>query len=570
MSLQLRYYQKKAIDDFFNFTANNHGKHPLVVVPTGGGKTILIAEIVKKIILYKDTRVLLVTHQSELLKQAYITMTDLFRDFIDPMDIGIYSAGLKCKDTNKRITLAGIQSVHNKAWSAIGFKDLILVDECHRINPKNEGTYRKFLHEMEKINPNVVIGGLTATHYRMKSGLLTEGKDALFDHVCHETSIKELIDPNDYRNTDKKQYLSKIISKNGVEKVDLSNVHVRSGDYKQDEMEHAFMENDLVEKAVKEISEYTLNRKKVLIFTSGIKHCKEVYNSMMKHDSKIAMVHSKQSKEINDKNIKDFKNGTIKYLLNINSMTEGFDDKEIDCVVLLRSTKSPGLYYQMVGRALRIHPDKENCLVLDYGLNIQRMGPIDKIEIKKTEKGKRPTGAPQKECPVCHSVVHLSIMKCPDCGYEFPEGEKHEEKASEEEILSTWKKPKTVDVKNVIYSKHEKIGKTPSMKVSYYYDLYSSYNEWICLDHIGFAQRKAASWIKERTDEDIQTVDEAIKYFNSKNNFKEAVKIIVDVNDKFPKITGYILEEKEKSDGHKQDSTYDNKSTDEKLMELLF
>ena len=225
--MKLRYYQRTAVEKFFEYVENNHGKHPLIVIPTAGGKSFIQAEIVKRMLDYKDTRILLITHQQELIKQNYIELEKIMDG---EMDAGVYSAGLNCRDLDNRIIFAGIQSVYKKAF-ALGKFDLILVDECHRVNAGSDSMYKKFFDAMEIINPRIVIAGLSATPYRMKTGLLTEGTSALFDDIAYEVGVKELIDPNHFRNVLKKQYLSNIVSKNSVVKVDLEKIKKTAGEY---------------------------------------------------------------------------------------------------------------------------------------------------------------------------------------------------------------------------------------------------------------------------------------------------------------------------------------------------
>jgi len=534
--LKLRYYQKKAVDDFFGYTLNNWGKHPIIVIPTGGGKSLVLAYIIKKIYKSSDTRILMLTHQKELIKQ---NAEELIKNFDNEknLDTGIYSSGLKKRETKNRIIFAGIQSIYKKAWE-LGWFDIILIDECHLIPHKNEGMYRTFLHEMYKINKNIVIGGLSATPYRLKDGLLCEGKNKLFNDICHETTIMELINPNHIKNLDKKQYLCNLISKNAQNKVDLKNVHIRAGEYISKELEIAFKKNDLILKTIKEILEFTHDRKKILIFTSGISHCEEVLNKMLQLNLNAKCVHSQQEEEINQKNINDFKNSKIKYLINVKTLTTGFNEKAIDTIILLMSTQSPGLYSQIVGRGLRLHPEKKNCLILDFGRNIERLGPIDKIQIKKNKKTqkKEVVFVPQKECHECKILLHLSVMECPECGYIFPTKARHDETASDADILSKWKKPEEINVLEVRYERHQKAGKKDSLRVDYYINFYQKYSEWIFVEHEGFLKEKAKKWLKMMTNCDIDTIEKALKF---SNNFRKPKKIIVNKNNKYPKIVGY-------------------------------
>lgn len=540
-----RYYQTEAVQSFFQYIDYNPGKHPLIVLPTGGGKSYLMALIIQKMLGWDDTRVLVLAHRKELIRQNAQELTGLLDNIF--YDVGIYSAGLNKRDTKNRVLFAGIQSVHNKAYE-LGFFDMILVDEAHRISIKSEGMYRQFLKDMAEINPKVVIGGLTATAYRLKGGMLIDEahKDRIFDDICYEVGIKELMDANDHRNKDKKQYLCPIISPSKAmqTKVDLSKVKIQAGDYVQSQMQDAFCTNGLVNEAVNEIISYTHDRNKVLLFTAGIRHCKEVAENLKMKGCSVAVVHSEQSKEENEKALEDFRDGKVKYLCNVDVLTEGYNQKDIDCIVILRATQSVGLYIQITGRGFRLHSSKENCLVLDFGGNILRHGPVDKIQIKKHREGSGNSihTSPQKECPKCTSVLSIQALTCPDCGFEFPLPERHEEKASEADILSKWKPPVTFQVSDITYSRHQKEGKPDSMRVDYFISLYEKYSEYICLNHDGFAKKKAEQWIKRRTGERIDTVDEALANCEKLLKPKE---IIVNKNEKFPRIVSYIFESAE-------------------------
>ena len=546
MIFELRYYQKDAIESFFEYTAENWGKNPLIIVPTAGGKALIQANIIKRMLEWENTRILLLTHDQNLIQQNYDELLSLINNQL--VDSGIYSAGLNRRDTQSRILFAGIQSVYKRAWD-LGFFHLILIDEAHLVSHKAEGMYRNFLKEMKKINPNIVIGGLTATGFRLKGGFLHKGKTKLFDDVCHETTIRELIDPDHPKNRDKKQYLCPLISpkKAMKSKVDLSNVHTRMGEYISEEMQDAFCKDDLVSRSVKEIIEYTTDRNHILVFTAGIKHCESVVEAFKNFNQEIDFVHSKRTDIENQKALSDFKSGKIKYLINVDKLTTGYNQKNIDCIAVLRSTQSPGLWIQILGRGCRLHPEKQNCLILDFGDNINRIGPIDKIEIKESKEGKLEVGTmPQKTCPKCESILFLAVMVCPDCGYEFPVKDKHDDTASEADIISKWKKPEPYDVEYIHYSIHQKIGSPDMLRVQYYIsDLYS-YSEYICPMHTGFAKKKALRWLElrlpvEDLDKPLCSIQDIIDH---KDKIKQPKQIIVDLNGKYPNIIGHIFEEK--------------------------
>ena len=315
-----RYYQKDAFDAFMDYTANCPGKHPLIVLPTGSGKSLLIAMIIEEILSYRATRVLILTHQKELIRQNCAEFCQ--NTSIVLPDVGVYSAGLKSRNTHNRVLFAGIQSVYNKVYS-LGAFDAILIDEAHRVPHKAMGMYRKFLDAAMKINSNIIFAGLTATPYRLKGGLLTQGvgEEKVFDDICYEVSIAELIDANHPKNKDKKQYLCTLKSKNGVASIDTSQIKTQgSGDSKEfilTEMQKAFDVDEKVVAAVKEIVTYTEKRKKTIIFASGVEHCTHIEIELQKYGKTVGVVHSLKSNPENENIINDFKQGEINYLVNI-------------------------------------------------------------------------------------------------------------------------------------------------------------------------------------------------------------------------------------------------------------
>jgi DNA repair protein RadD len=212
-----------------------------------------------------------------------------------------------------------------------------------------------------------------------------------------------------------------------------------------------------------------------------------------------------------------FRHEPLKYLCNVNVLTTGFDAPNIDCVALLRPTASAGLYYQAVGRGFRLHPGKQNCLVLDFGGNVLRHGPVDQLRIK--DKASSGSGeAPAKECPECHSVIAAGYATCPDCGYQFPPPERqtHEAKASAAGILSGQVTIATYKVEDVTYSVHTKRGAAEdapkTMRVEYRLALNAYKSEWVCFEHTGYARWKAEQWWRKRSPDPVpDTAERAVE-----------------------------------------------------------
>ncbi len=172
--LILRPYQRAAIDAIYAYFQEKEG-HPLIVIPTAGGKSLVMATFIQEALtLYPPTRILVITHVRELISQNHAELLNVWPE----APAGIHSAGLKARDVESQVLFCGIQSVHKRAYD-IQRCDLILVDEAHLIPRRSDTMYRRFLDDLKIINPYMKIIGFTATPYRLDSGLLHRGKGAL-------------------------------------------------------------------------------------------------------------------------------------------------------------------------------------------------------------------------------------------------------------------------------------------------------------------------------------------------------------------------------------------------------
>lgn len=496
---ELRPYQQQALEAVYKHL-RERDDNPCVVLPTGTGKSLVLAQIASDAVQKWSGRVLILAHVRELLEQN----ADKIRKLCPELDVGVYSAGLNSRDTAHPVIVAGIQSVYKRACE-LGAFDLIIVDECHLIAPEGEGMYRTFLAEAKVVNPYIRIIGLTATPYRMRGGLICRPENML-NHVCYEAGLKEMIAQG---------YLSPLISRSGRVEAKLNELHIRGGEFIASEVEEAMDNEDLVNAACREIVELTRDRKSVLIFTSGIEHCKHVADRITAYSGQECAIvtgdtPSMERAEIlarfkGEKVADDFFSykPSLKYLANVNVLTTGFDAANTDCIVLLRPTNSAGLLVQMVGRGTRLCPGKKDCLVLDYGGNIMRHGPVDMIEVK--EPGSSTGEAPAKKCPECLALIHAAYQKCPQCGYEFPPPEKKSICAQAESagIISGQASYFDYEVKSVEYSVHYKRGAEPgtprTMRVEYMVGFNHYVSEWVCPEHTGYVRAKFESWWRNRS-----------------------------------------------------------------------
>ncbi len=539
--LTLRPYQQQAVDAVYQHL-RARDDNPVVVIPTGGGKTPVMATICRDAVQTWNGRVLILAHVKELLQQS----VDKLKQVCSDLPVGVYSAGLKRRDTEHAVIVAGIQSVYKRACELDAF-DLILVDECHLIPAEGEGMYRQFLSETRVLNPQVRVVGFTATPFRLDAGPICRD-DHFLNAVCYDVGVRQLIADG---------FLSPLISKAGIAKTDTSQWHVRAGEFVASEVEAAMDDAALVEAACAEIAEISRDRHSVLIFASGVQHGRHVCRVLAeKHGIDCGFVCGETPDGERDELLARFRgeqrglfqHTPLKYLCNVNVLTTGFDAPNVDCVVLLRPTLSPGLYYQMVGRGFRLHPGKPNCLVLDYGGNVLRHGPVDQLQV--IEKRGDGTGeAPAKECPTCRALIAPAYSNCPQCGHEFPppERKKHESQASKAGVLSGEVTDCEYEVRDITFSVHTKKDadeSTPkTLRVDYRLGLDYWVSEWICFEHTGWARRKAEQWWKARSpDPAPETAQEAADLANcGAVAHTEVVTVRSVAGEKFERIINYKL-----------------------------
>ena len=524
--MQLRYYQQEAISAIYDHL-RGVTTNPCAVLPTGAGKTPCIATICNDVVTHWSGRVLVLAHVRELIEQASKTIGGMFPD----LDTGVYSAGLKSRDTANAVILAGIQSVANRACE-LGKFDIILVDEVHMIPVSGEGQYRTFLNDALVVNPKLRVIGLTATPFRLTTGMIC-GPNNMLNQIVYEVGVRELIE---------KGYLCNLKSKSGKEIANTENLKKRGGEFIQKDIGTLMDHDDLVQSACTEVVSMTKERDGVLIFAASIEHGEHITNTLRNMGEGCEFVHGELSTGARNHIISKFKDRQVKYVVNVMVLTVGFDAPHISCVVLLRPTASCGLLYQMIGRGLRLHDSKKDCLVLDYAGNIERLGPIDNLKPVDKATGKGEGEAPQKTCPNCREIVHASLRECVECGSAFPEPEiKHDEYASIAPVLSA--PPEEYNVQDISYWHHQPRDekKTPSLKVEYKIGFNLHKCEWVCLEHKGFPKEKADDWWRARTHAPIPaTIDEAILLID-KYQMRKTNTITVDENGKFDRILSYDM-----------------------------
>jgi DNA repair protein RadD len=524
--MELRNYQKESIQYIYDYLRSEKG-NVCLNLPTGSGKSIVIAELCRQALTnWPDTRILMLTSRKELIEQNSVKMLTLWPN----APLGIFSASMNKREID-RITFAGIQSVRNRAIE-IGRRDLILIDECHEISAEETGAYRTLIGELIAINPHLRVLGFTATPYRLGHGMITD-KPAIFDTLIEPVTIKKLIDDG---------YLARLKSKCTTYHQNISDVHKRGGEFIEAELQKAVDTEQDIYHAVNETIERAGDRKSWIFFCAGVDHARHVRDELLDRGINAACVTGNTPKNERDHILKEFILGSIRAVTNCDVLTTGFDHAEIDLVILLRPTMSPGLYMQMVGRGLRVKSHGGDCMVLDFAGNIEKHGPIISVQ-PPSKKGKGDGIAPSKICPECDEIVLMSARICPSCGHIFV-SESKKYILSDADIMGE-DKIKVMAVGSWMWSiQMSKKSGREMLLCRYYPEAIGAepITEYFCVYHDGFAG------IKGRKE--IAKICDAVGFDLPPNDTKQLdrakppdmIKYVMD--GKFPRVTERVWNEK--------------------------
>lgn len=531
-----RYYQKDAVNAIYNYFANGNKGNPLVCMPTGTGKSVVIGGFIFTAFQrFPELRLMMLTHDERLISQNAQKLKEMWKT----APVGICCAGLKQKQTNFPITYGSLKTVANiiqtsaeKNMPHFGNVDLLLIDECHLVSPNEETKYRFIINQLKEINPLIKIIGFTATPYRMKLGLLTN--NGIFTDVCYDCT-----DSDSFFRFIQDGFLCNIITKKTQVEIDSSNVkHSASGEFNEKSANQATNNEALLISAINEMKIRAVNRKSWLIFTPSIEVCENVAELMNSSGLNVTYVHSKlKAKEI-DERIKAFKNGEYLGIVNKDMLTTGFDHPPIDFIGNLRLSESPGLWVQMVGRGARPFPGKPDCLVLDFAANTKRLGPINAPVMPKPP-GKGGGDAPVWSCPECDSYNAAAARFCVSCGCEHTFQTKYSGIAADDDILKRLdEKPVSkieyFKVTHVTYSLHEKQNKAPTLKVVYYCGMLM-FNEFIAFEsNSKYIKDKCAAWWYQRSPKDLPFT--TIDALNQVRTFRVPNKIKVNLAGDYPEV----------------------------------
>jgi len=374
MNNTLRPYQKEALEKILWSYNSGLPGNDLVIMPTASGKSLIISSLANTL----NEPILILQPSREILEQNL----EKLLQYVDRSEIGIFSASMNEKIV-KYYTFATIQSIYRKPELFSHFK-FIVIDECHLVNIKNlNGMFASFLNKIG--NPKVI--GLTATPYRMESyyireygswiktgatiKLINRMKGYFWKRILFNISMQELLDQG---------YLCplKYIDMSVVKQEDLALNASRTG-FDMDKYEKKILKND---QEIINIIRYAEGiSKSVLVFCSSVKQAEKLAEIIEGSAVVSALTDKKDRKEI----ISDFKVGKIKTVFNVQTMTTGFDHSSLDCIILLRPTRSLALLQQMLGRGMRIAEGKKFCRVIDMTSTIKNIGKIETIKLVKNE-----------------------------------------------------------------------------------------------------------------------------------------------------------------------------------------
>jgi DNA repair protein RadD len=355
---------------------------------------------------------------------------------------GIYSAGLKLKETQHQVTFASIQSAARNLDDFNEPYSLIIIDECHRVNSSsaelakggsqngsknkvteqsqekaskqaNSNQYQQIIEKLMQVNPEVKLLGLTATPYRLGMGwiykkhyrgFMRSEENRPFEHCIYELPLRYLIT---------RKYLTEPnLVDATIEHYDFSSLRASSsGEYSPTDINHLLNKNPRVTQGIiEQVIELGDKRQGIMIFAATVDHAKEVFSYLPAKLS--ALITGATDNTERDQLIKAFKRKEIKYLVNVSVLTTGVDAPHVDMIAILRPTQSVSLYQQIIGRGLRLSENKKDCLVIDYTGN--------DFDLYHPEVGeKKPNSKSQPVQVVCPSCEFPNIFWgiCDDDGY---------------------------------------------------------------------------------------------------------------------------------------------------------
>lgn len=413
---------------------------------------------------------------------------------------GIRVVRVSTEECGRDETVYNLQVSGHPSYFAGG----VLVHNCHLIPHSDDGMYRELIKKLRANNPDLKIVGLTATPWRTNSGNLCEpygDQQPLFSEVAYELPMTELL---------KRGFLSPMVAKKMNQKMDVSGVHKRGGEFIEKELNAAVNTDEINKGIVEETIARCEDRKSWLVFGVSIDHCTRLRDMFRERGVKCEVVSSLTPSHERDRLIRDFIAGRIRCLVNVTLLTTGFDFPGLDAIILARPTGSPGLFLQMCGRGLRIAESKKDCILLDFAGNTHRHGLI--THVNGIHKKKR-EGEDTKDCPKCDTINEKKAERCVNCGHVFQKGQAPEQGDREaklfksqttDRVMAAWEE----GIEGVVIAAHCKphvARNTGITTLQVEYTLMAADGQqirvWqhVCIEHDGWANKQARAWWRQRS-----------------------------------------------------------------------
>lgn len=479
MSIELRPYQEAAIAALWDYWRGGGG-NPLLELATGTGKSLIIGELVRRLMARRARRILVLTHVKELIEQDVAAIKAVWPE----APVGIVSAGLGRREIDAPIGVAGIQSIH-RSPEVLGSRNLVIIDEAHLVPADGDGMYRTTVDALRDLYPKMRVCGLTATPYRLDSGRLDEGDGRLFDRIVYSYGIAEAIDDG---------WLAPLTARRTRAEIDVQGVARRGGEFVAAELEAAADAADVVSAAADEIVARGAARRSWLCFCAGINHARHVRDALRERGVTAEIVTGDTPAGERAEIFAAFCAGRIRALTGMNVFTTGFNAPGVDLIAMLRPTLSPGLYVQMLGRGTRLADGKADCEVLDFAGNVRRHGTVDAVTgdrgkgggKKAHDKDDGSDGVPVRCCPECGTYAPVAATECQACGHVWtrPRAPKHDVRAEEIPVLS--REVAWIAVRGWTATIHRKPDRQPSLRIDFDTGT-ASYADWLMIEHAGTA-----------------------------------------------------------------------------------
>ena len=432
MAINLRDYQQHLVNAVRD--AYRKGRRaPLVVLPTGGGKTTIFAYVTSQA-AQKNNCVFLLCHRAELVKQISMTLAKFgcVHRVIAPQPIINQCQAEHYKTLGKqyigvsRVYVASVQTLIKRLDKVQDTPDLIVIDEAHHLT--TDSTYGKVIAAY----PNAKLLPVTATPCRLDGKGLGINQGGLADDIIIGETMDNLI---------KNGYLSPYRAYCPPNNIDLSNVKKTAGDYNKGQLADAMDKPTITGDAVKHYTKLA-NGKRAIVFCVSVNHAQHVSESFNLCGINSESLDGTMTPEQRDATIKRFESGQTLVLTSCDVVNEGFDLPAIEVAILLRPTQSLSLYLQQVGRSLRTFSGKKEAIILDHVGNIQRHGlpdadrewSLDGIKKKQRQKNNEPDVNIQT-CKKCYSIFEKRLTACPSCFEPVPVPKGRELKHEDGELI---------------------------------------------------------------------------------------------------------------------------------------